>query len=266
MAPDLDLGLPHPRGRLAPPRRSSRSRSRTASPTSRPRIAAGLDVDDFAPPPELLLQQPHRLLRGDRQVPRRAPDLGPLDARRYGATDERSLHCRFHTQTAGVSLTAQQPENNIARVAIQALAAVLGGHPEPAHRQLRRGARAPDREGRADRPAHPADHRRRDRRRPRGRPARWLGVRRVDDRRDGAPGRGDLRPPARAGRRLDARRRLRGHRQRLVRRRDRRRGLPLRARGQRRAPRHRRRERLHRRRRGRPTTRSASTRRSRSSS
>ena len=46
---------------------------------------------------------------------------------RYGATDERAMMCRFHTQTAGVSLTAQQPENNIVRVAIQALSAALGG-------------------------------------------------------------------------------------------------------------------------------------------
>ena len=46
---------------------------------------------------------------------------------RYGAKVERSLLCRFHTQTAGVSLTAQQPEINIARVAIQALAGALGG-------------------------------------------------------------------------------------------------------------------------------------------
>ncbi len=46
---------------------------------------------------------------------------------RYGATDERSLKLRFHTQTAGVSLTAQQPENNIVRTAVEALAAVLGG-------------------------------------------------------------------------------------------------------------------------------------------
>ncbi|MBT5850411.1 MAG: methylmalonyl-CoA mutase, partial [Acidimicrobiaceae bacterium] len=46
---------------------------------------------------------------------------------RYGATDERAMMCRFHTQTAGVSLTAQQPENNIGRVAVQALAGVLGG-------------------------------------------------------------------------------------------------------------------------------------------
>jgi methylmalonyl-CoA mutase N-terminal domain/subunit len=46
---------------------------------------------------------------------------------RYGATRERSMQLRFHTQTAGVSLTAQQPEVNIVRTAIEALAAVLGG-------------------------------------------------------------------------------------------------------------------------------------------
>jgi methylmalonyl-CoA mutase N-terminal domain/subunit len=46
---------------------------------------------------------------------------------RYGAEDERSWRLRFHTQTAGCSLTAQQPENNIVRTAIEALAAVLGG-------------------------------------------------------------------------------------------------------------------------------------------
>jgi methylmalonyl-CoA mutase N-terminal domain/subunit len=46
---------------------------------------------------------------------------------RYGAKDERALRLRFHTQTAGCSLTAQQPENNVVRTAIEALAAVLGG-------------------------------------------------------------------------------------------------------------------------------------------
>ena len=46
---------------------------------------------------------------------------------RFGATEERSLKCRFHAQTAGCSLTAQQPYNNIVRTGIQALAAVLGG-------------------------------------------------------------------------------------------------------------------------------------------
>jgi methylmalonyl-CoA mutase N-terminal domain/subunit len=46
---------------------------------------------------------------------------------RYGAADERSHKLRFHTQTAGVSLTAQQPDNNVVRTAVEALAAVLGG-------------------------------------------------------------------------------------------------------------------------------------------
>jgi methylmalonyl-CoA mutase N-terminal domain/subunit len=46
---------------------------------------------------------------------------------RYGATSDRSMMLRFHTQTAGVSLTAQQPENNIVRTAVEAMAAVLGG-------------------------------------------------------------------------------------------------------------------------------------------
>ena len=46
---------------------------------------------------------------------------------RFGAKSERSWKLRFHTQTAGVSLTAQQPYNNVVRTALQALAAVLGG-------------------------------------------------------------------------------------------------------------------------------------------
>src|SRR5439155_4165533 len=50
-----------------------------------------------------------------------------LAAERFGAKDPRSMMLRFHTQTAGSTLTAQQPENNIVRVALQALSAVLGG-------------------------------------------------------------------------------------------------------------------------------------------
>ena len=91
-------------------------------------IAAGLEVDEFAASPVVLLQQPSRLLRRDRQVPRGPAHLGSLDERALRReSDERSLRLQFHTQTAGVSLTAQQPEINIARVALQALAAVLGG-------------------------------------------------------------------------------------------------------------------------------------------
>src|SRR5207247_9324622 len=46
---------------------------------------------------------------------------------RFGAKDERSMKLRFHTQTGGVTLTAQQPENNVVRVALQGFAAVCGG-------------------------------------------------------------------------------------------------------------------------------------------
>ena len=78
---------------------------------------------------------------------------------RFGAKDEKCKLLRFHTQTGGSTLTAQQPENNIVRVTLQALAAVLGRHAEPAHQRLRRGARPADREGGPHRAAHPADHR-----------------------------------------------------------------------------------------------------------
>ena len=91
-------------------------------------VDRGLDVDDFAPRLSLLLQRADRLLRGDRQVPRGAPDLGARAARHVRRQEPASRWLmRFHTQTAGVSLTAQQPLNNITRTAIEALAGVLGG-------------------------------------------------------------------------------------------------------------------------------------------
>ena len=82
----------------------------------------------------------------------------------FGATDPKSWTMRFHTQTGGVTLTAQQPLNNVVRVAYQALSAVLGRYPEPAHQQLRRGTGPADRGERDDRPPHSADPGRRDRR------------------------------------------------------------------------------------------------------
>ena len=82
---------------------------------------------------------------------------------RYRAENERSTWMRFHTQTAGVSLTAQQPLNNLTRVAIQALAAVLGGtqslHTDAYDEALGRAVRR----GGAPRAAPAADHRRGDR-------------------------------------------------------------------------------------------------------
>ena len=90
-------------------------------------VAAGLDVDDFAPRLSFFFNAHSDFFEeiGKFRAARRIWATWMRD--RYGATNPKSLMCRFHTQTAGVSLTAQQPENNIARVAIQALSAVMGG-------------------------------------------------------------------------------------------------------------------------------------------
>ena len=127
LAPDLDLRLPHPRGRLERRRRSSRSRSPTASRTSRRAIERGLDVDDFAPRLSFFFNA-HLDFFEEIAKYRAARRIWARELRdRYGAKNPRSWLMRFHTQTAGVSLTAQQPEVNIVRTAIEALAAVLGG-------------------------------------------------------------------------------------------------------------------------------------------
>jgi methylmalonyl-CoA mutase, N-terminal domain len=90
-------------------------------------LAAGLAVDEFAPRLSFFFNAHIDFFEeiGKFRAARRIWARWMRD--RYGATDERSMMCRFHTQTAGVSLTAQQPEINIARVAIEALAGVLGG-------------------------------------------------------------------------------------------------------------------------------------------
>jgi methylmalonyl-CoA mutase N-terminal domain/subunit len=87
----------------------------------------GLAVDDFAPRLSFFFNA-HLDFFEEIAKYRAARRLWATWMRdRYGATDPRSLALRFHTQTAGVSLTAQQPEVNIARTAIEALAGVLGG-------------------------------------------------------------------------------------------------------------------------------------------
>ena len=89
--------------------------------------AAGLDVDEFAGRLSFFFNSHSDFFEeiGKFRAARRI--WATQMKERYGATSERSLMCRFHTQTAGVSLTAQQSEINIARVALQALAAALGG-------------------------------------------------------------------------------------------------------------------------------------------
>jgi methylmalonyl-CoA mutase, N-terminal domain len=90
-------------------------------------INAGLGVDDFAPQLSFFFNAHNDLLEEIAKF-RAARRLWARIMRdQFHAKDSRSLLLRFHAQTAGSSLTAQQPENNIVRVAIQALAAVLGG-------------------------------------------------------------------------------------------------------------------------------------------
>src|SRR4051812_12035190 len=88
---------------------------------------AGLEVDDFAPRISFFFNS-HSDFFEEIAKFRAARKLWAEVMRdRFGAKDERSWKLRFHTQTAGVSLTAQQPYNNVVRTALQALAAVLGG-------------------------------------------------------------------------------------------------------------------------------------------
>ncbi len=90
-------------------------------------VARGLDVDDFAPRLSFFFNA-HIDFFEEIAKYRAARRIWARELRdTFGARNERSLLMRFHTQTAGVSLTAQQPLNNIVRTAIEALAGVLGG-------------------------------------------------------------------------------------------------------------------------------------------
>jgi methylmalonyl-CoA mutase N-terminal domain/subunit len=90
-------------------------------------LQAGLEVDKFAPRLSFFFNAHNNLLEEVAKF-RAARRLWARTMReRFGAQDPRSLMLRFHTQTAGSTLTAQQPEVNVARTTIQALAAVLGG-------------------------------------------------------------------------------------------------------------------------------------------
>ncbi|MFY9527798.1 MAG: methylmalonyl-CoA mutase family protein [Candidatus Acidiferrales bacterium] len=90
-------------------------------------VAAGLAVDEFAPQLSFFFNAHNELLAQVAKFRAARRLWARVMRERFGAKDPRSLLLRFHAQTAGSSLTAQQPENNIVRVAIQALAAVLGG-------------------------------------------------------------------------------------------------------------------------------------------
>jgi len=90
-------------------------------------IKAGLDVDEFAPRLAFFFNAHNNLLEEVAKFRAARRIWAKVMKERFGAKDPKSQMLRFHTQTAGCTLTAQQPDNNIMRVTIQALAAVLGG-------------------------------------------------------------------------------------------------------------------------------------------
>ena len=90
-------------------------------------VAAGLQIDQFAPRLAFFFDSHNELFEEVAKFRAARRMWTKIMQERFGATNPRSWMLRFHTQTAGVSLQAQQIENNVIRVAIQALAAVLGG-------------------------------------------------------------------------------------------------------------------------------------------
>jgi methylmalonyl-CoA mutase N-terminal domain/subunit len=90
-------------------------------------IDAGLAVDEFAPRLAFFFNGHNNVFQEVAKFRAARRMWATIMRDRFGAKDPRSLKLRFHTQTGGVTLTAQQPENNIVRVALQAFAAVCGG-------------------------------------------------------------------------------------------------------------------------------------------
>jgi methylmalonyl-CoA mutase N-terminal domain/subunit len=90
-------------------------------------VEAGLDVDDFVPRISFFFNAHSDFFEEIAKYRAARKIWAEAMRNRFGAKDERSWKLRFHSQTAGVSLTAQQPYNNVVRTALQALSAVLGG-------------------------------------------------------------------------------------------------------------------------------------------
>jgi len=90
-------------------------------------VAAGLKVDDFAPRLSFFFNAHNDFLEEIAKYRAARRLYATIMRDRFGATNPKSMQLRFHTQTAGSTLTAQQPDVNLVRVALQAMAAVLGG-------------------------------------------------------------------------------------------------------------------------------------------
>ena len=182
-------------------RRRSRSRSRTGSRTCRRRWTPGLKVDDFAPRLSFFFACHMHFFEEIAKFRAARRMWARIMTERFGAKDPRSAMLRFHTQTGGATLTAQQPQNNIVRTALEALAAVLGGTQSLHTNSFDEALALPTERAVEDRAAHAAGDRLRDRGRERRRSARRFVLRRVADRRARGAGAGLPRPDRCDGRR-----------------------------------------------------------------
>ncbi len=184
-------------------------------------IKAGMKVDEFGPRLSFFFNAHSDFLEEVAKYRAARRLWAKIMKERFKAADPRSLMLRFHTQTAGCSLTAQQPLNNIMRVAFQAMSAVLGGTQSLHTNSFDEALALPSETGGPGGPAHPAGHGLRDRgvrhRRP---PGGLLLPRKSHGRRRG-PGPGIHRPDRPHGRGRG------GHRKGLHPERDRRQRLPL---------------------------------------
>ena len=127
-----------------------------ASPTCRPRSTPGLAVDDFAPRLAFFFNGHNNVFQEVAKFRAARRMWAHIMRDRFGAKNPKSLMLRFHTQTGGVTLTAQQPENNIVARRAAGLRRGLRRHAVAAHQRLRRGARAAHRARRQDRRCAPS--------------------------------------------------------------------------------------------------------------
>ena len=147
-------------------------------------LDAGLEVDEFGPRLAFFFNGHNNVFQEVAKFRAARRMWARIMRERFGAKDERSLKMRFHTQTGGVTLAAQQPREQHRAGGAAGLRRGLRRHAVAAHERLRRGAGAAERARRAHRAAHPADPRPRDRRHGHGRPVRRLLLRRGAHRRD----------------------------------------------------------------------------------
>ena len=172
-------------------------------------VGRGLAVDDFAPRLSFFFAAWSELFEEVAKFRAARRMWARIMKERFGAKNPKSMMCRFHTQTAGSSLTAQSIDNNVVRTTLAGPRRGPGRDPEPPHQLPRRGPRPADGRVRPAGPPDPADHRPRGRRHRDPGPAGRLLVRGVPDRR--ARGGRDRLP----GRDRRHGRHARGHRGRL---------------------------------------------------